>query len=140
MLLPRWGSYQATQHQYHGAPLYIFSSTIPLHLCPGRLLQSYLRNLANMVNRVAKTIKVLTLRLQDNVCSQRGTMVAIRFQCLCSFFAHLCTLYPSVSLCCLSRIQLSVQKVQIQAIFNYPAPYKKSLFADIASLHSCHQF
>lgn len=55
--LSMWGSCEATQEHCSSAQLYCFSNSAPLHLYPGRLLQSYLRNLANMVNRAGKNSK-----------------------------------------------------------------------------------
>ena len=76
-----------------------------------------------MVNRVAKTMKVLTLRLQDSVCSQLGTIVEIWFQYLCSFFSSYCTVYPSISPCCLSTnsavcaVSKNVRYIQLSYIY-----------------------
>lgn len=54
-------------------------NSTPLHLYPGRPLWSYLRNLANMVNRAAKKLgkKMLTLRLQAGICSLWETILNI---------------------------------------------------------------
>lgn len=141
LVLSRWGSYEASQQPCNSASQQSFSTSATLHLCPGRPLQSYIRNLANMVNRGAQTIKVLTLRLQDSVSSQWGTTVEMRVSHLCSSFVHFSFSHPSMCLGCLSfhPIVCIVDKnttVQLLCVYTKI----RRTFADTASLHIWHRF